>query len=335
MKRSYAVWLVVAVSVLIVGYLYMRTDLGHKSAGPPEKVTIAYSSSPDSALAQVAQVKGYYLMEGLDAVPLKYAYGKVALDAVLEGKADFATVAETPVMFAIMKGEKISIIATIQTSNRNNVIIARKDRGINTPQDLKGRRIAVTSGTLLDFFLDSFLATIGITRKNVEAVNMKPEAMVDAVVKGEVDAISAWSYIVIEAQQRLGDSGITFLNEDLYTQTFNVVATQEFIRRNPEKVDRLLRALFKAEEFVELNPFKAQSLVADFCKIDRSVVARMWAAEDFSVSLDQSLVLALEDESQWAIKNRFSDRMKVPNYLDHIYIDGLKSVKPEAVRILR
>jgi hypothetical protein len=27
---------------------------------------------------------------------------------VLEGKADFATVAETPIMFAIMKGEKIS-----------------------------------------------------------------------------------------------------------------------------------------------------------------------------------------------------------------------------------
>lgn len=26
---------------------------------------------------------------------------------------------------------------------------------------------------------------------------------------------------------------------------------------------------------------------------------------------------------------------KVPNYLDYIYFDGLKSVKPEALRILR
>ncbi len=138
MKLSYAVWLAVAVSVLTGGYLYMRTSLEHKSAGPPEKVTIAYSASPDSALAQVAQAQGYYLKEGLDTVPQKYAYGKVALDAVLEGKADFATVAETPVMFAIMKGEKISIIATIQTSNRNNVIIARKDRGIQAPQGPKG-----------------------------------------------------------------------------------------------------------------------------------------------------------------------------------------------------
>ncbi len=155
------------------------------------------------------------------------------------------------------------------------------------------------------------------------------------MVKGDVDAISAWSYVVIEAQQRLGDNGITFLNEDIYTQTFNVIATQEFIRRNPEKVDKLLRALVKAEEFVSLNPLEAQTIVADFCGIDKAVVAKMWAVENFSVTLDQSLVLALEDESYWAIKNRFIDKMKIPNYLDYIYVDGLKSVKPEAVRILR
>ena len=107
MKRPYAVWFLVTFSCLTIGgYIYMLTSRGHNPSGQPEKVTIAYSASPDSALAQVAQVQGYYLKEGLDAVPQKYAYGKVALDAVLEGKADFATVAETPAMFAIMKGGK-------------------------------------------------------------------------------------------------------------------------------------------------------------------------------------------------------------------------------------
>lgn len=335
MKRSYAVWLVVVVSVLTGGYLYTKTSLEHKSAATSEKVTIAYSASPDSALAQVAQMQGYYLKEGLNAVPQKHAYGKVALDALLEGKADFATVAETPVMFAIMKGAKISIIATIQTSNRNNVIIARKDRGIHAPGDLKGRKIAVTSGTLLDFFLDSFLATVGITRETVQVVNMKPEDMVDALVKGDVDAISAWSYVVIEAQQQMGDKGITFHDEDIYTQTFNVVATQEFIRNNPEEVRKMLRALDRAEEFVKLNPIEAQAIVAAFCRIDKAVVAKMWAVEEFSVTLDQSLLLALEDESDWAIRDGFIDKMKIPNYLDFIYVEGLKSVKPEAVRMLR
>ncbi len=321
-------------ALVIIGTFSACTRSDQPSAAP-EPVSIAYSASPDAALAQVAQTQGYYLQEGLDAIPQKHAYGRLALTAVLEGKADFATVAETPAMFAIMNGQKISIIATIQTSSRNNVIIARKDRGIHTPRDLKGRKIAVTSGTLLDFFLDSFLATTGMTRKSITVVNVKPEEMIDAVAGGKVDAISAWSYVVIEAQHRLGDKGITFLDEEIYTQTFNVIATEEFVRKNPAKVVKLLHALVKAEEFVGKNPEEAQAIVANFCGIEKAVIKEMWAVEDFSVTLDQSLVLALEDEAAWAIKNGFIEKMKIPNFLNSIYVDGLKSVDPNAVRILR
>ncbi len=322
-------------ALVIIGSFSACTRSDQPSANAPEKVTIAYSASPDAALAQVAQTQGYYLQEGLDAIPQKYAYGRLALAAVLEGKADFATVAETPFMFAIMNGQKIAVIATIQTSNRNNVIIARKDKGIHTPRDLKGRKIAVTSGTLLDFFLDSFLATTGMTRKAVTVVNVKPEEMIDAVVRGDVDAISAWSYVVIEAQHRLGERGITFLDEEIYTQTFNVIATEEFIRKNPAKVDKVLRAFVKAEGFVKKNPAESQAIVAEFCGIEKAVIKEMWDLEDFSVTLDQSLVLALEDEAAWAIKNGFIEKMNIPNFLNYIYIDGLKLVNPNAVRILR
>jgi NitT/TauT family transport system substrate-binding protein len=334
-QRLAAATAVYLAALVIVGSFSACTRSDQPSANAPERVTIAYSASPDAALAQVAQRQGYYLQEGLDVMPQKHAYGKVALDAVLEGRADFATVAETPVMFAIMNGQQIAVIATIQMSNRNNVIIARKDRGIHAPQDLKGRKIAVTSGTLLDFFLDSFLATTGMTRKAVTVVNVKPEEMINAVVQGNVDAISAWSYVVIEAQHRLGDKGITFLDEEIYTQTFNVIATEEFIRKNPAKVDKLLRALVKAEGFVRKNPAEAQAIVADFCGIEKAVIKEMWAIEDFSVTLDQSLVLALEDEAAWAIKNGFIEKVTIPNFLNYIYVDGLKSVNPKAVRILR
>ena len=329
-------WILKVVTALaIVGSLGACSRGDHTSVGSSEKVTIAYSTSPDSALAQIAQTKGYYLQEGLDAVPQKHAYGKVALDAVLEGKADFATVAETPVMFAIMKGEKISVIASIHRSNSTTFVIARKDRGIHNPQDLKGRKIAVTSGTILEFYLDSFLATNGLPRKAVTVVDMRPEDMADAVARGDVDAISAWSHHAIEAQERLGDKGITFLDKDIYTKSFVVVAREEFIRRNPKKVSSLLRAFIRAEEFARANPAEAQATVAEFCQTDKAVIARFWAAGDCSVTLDQLLILALEDESRWAIKNKLANATKLPNYLDYIYLDGRRGVKPDAVRILR
>ena len=113
-------------------------------------------------------MQGYYLQEGLEATPHLHPYGKLALQEVLDGKADFATVAETPVMFAIMKGEKISIIATIQTSNRNNAILARKDKGILTPDDLKGKKIGATFGTTSAIFYGRFFSSARNTKEGCE-----------------------------------------------------------------------------------------------------------------------------------------------------------------------
>ena len=231
--------------------------------------------------------------------------------------------------------KKYPIIATIQTSSKNSAIIARKDKGILTLKDLKNKKIAATLGTTSEFFLDTILATHGISRKDVKIIDLKAEEIPAALANGEVDAASAFSPYINYAQKKLGNSGIAFYDENIYTWTFNIVATQEFIRKNPGKVKKMLRALIKAEEFVKQNPVEAQKIVADFSGIDIDVVRDMWANTSFSVSLDQSLLLAIEDESRWAIRNKLTNAKEVPNYLDHIYIDGLKSVKPEAVRILR
>jgi sulfonate transport system substrate-binding protein len=310
-----------------------RTD--KRPSGPPEKVTIAYSATTDSVLAEVAQSRGYYLQEGLEATARLHPYGKPALDDLLAGNADFATVAETPVVFAILKGAKISIIATIQTSDTGNAILARRDKGILTLGNLKDKKIGATLGTTSDFFLDTILGVHGIPRKNVSVVDLKAEEMADALAHDVVDAVSTFAPYVAFTQKKLGNNAITFQDKDIYRWTFNIVATQEFIRKNPDAVKKMLGALVKAEEFVRENPAEAQKVVSDFNGIDITIVRDIWANTSFTVTLDQALLLALEDESQWAIKNGLTKATKVPNYLNFIYLDGLQSVKPKAVRILK
>jgi sulfonate transport system substrate-binding protein len=311
----------------------IRSD--KKTATATEKITFAYTVLPDAALVQVAQQQGYYQQEELDVTPQVHQIGKAALEAVMEGKADFATVAETPVVFAILKGGKISIIATINTSNKNMAIVARKDKGILSTSDLRGKKIATTFGTIGEFFLDTMLMTSGISRKDMKVVNLAPELMQDALVNGDVDAISTWNPILIRTQKELGDRGITFYGEDIYTQTYNVVATRAYIKKNPGTVNKILLALIKAEEFTRQNPAEAQKIVADVSRTDKGLIGETWDVNHLSVALDQSLLLAMEDESRWAIKSGLVNRTKMPNYLDYIYFDGLDSVKPKAVRILR
>ena len=63
-------------------------------------------------------------------------------------------------------------------------------------------------------------------------------------------------------------------------------------------------------------------------------IDKVWSQNQFSLSLDQSLILAMQDEARWLINNNLTNSFSVPNFLNNIYVDGLKSVKPESVNII-
>jgi len=62
-------------------------------------------------------------------------------------------------------------------------------------------------------------------------------------------------------------------------------------------------------------------------KYDDAFMEAFWSEYHFSLSLDESLTVALEDEARWMIKNNRTKRKTVPDFRDYIYLDGLKAVK--------
>jgi NitT/TauT family transport system substrate-binding protein len=61
----------------------------------------------------------------------------------------------------------------------------------------------------------------------------------------------------------------------------------------------------------------------------------IWGRYQFLLSLDQSLITAMEDEARWMIENNLAAETEVPDFLDYIYADGLEAIRPEAVNIIR
>jgi NitT/TauT family transport system substrate-binding protein len=64
-------------------------------------------------------------------------------------------------------------------------------------------------------------------------------------------------------------------------------------------------------------------------------MAAIWPEHQFSLTLDQGLVAAMEDETRWMIANNLTAATQVPDFLNYIYLDGLEAIKPEAVNIIR
>ena len=304
-----------------------------QSSDTLQKITVAYTFQPQSTLVHVAVAKRYFTEEGLDVQSQMHTYGKTALQSVIESKADFATVAETPIMFSVLKGEKLLVIANIEASNMNNAIVARKDAGISASGDLKGKRIGFTPGTTSDFFLDSLLTVNGLTRKEILPVALKPEEMQDAIMAKKVDAVSTWNYPVTQISRKLGADGMIFYDREIYSEIFNVAAKQDFVQKNPATVKRFLRALIKAEDFVAKNPDEAQAIMSADTKIDKSLIHDVWNNFKYQVKLDQTLIIMLEDETRWAESNRMTERTDMPDYQSIIHSDSLRAVKPEVVNL--
>jgi NitT/TauT family transport system substrate-binding protein len=306
-----------------------------KPVGPQEKLTIAIPKNMGSVLVKIADAKGFFREEGLDVTLQLHSFGKVALQSLLDGKADLATAADAPIMFAMMKGTKLSILTTVITSTKDEAIIALKDNRITAASDLKGRRIGVTFGTSGDYFLDSYLVLNALSREAVVLVDMKPEEMTAALLQGKIDAVSIWHPLLATLRNELGQRGIMLNSDSAYTETYNVVSMQALTAQRPEAIRRFLRALVKAESFIAANPVESQRIISEFCGIDSKLLVGIWKDFQYDLSLNQSLLVTLEDQARWAIKNGLTDRRDLPNFLDALYIDGLKAVKPDAVRIIR
>jgi len=310
-----------------------RTD--REASGPPEKVTMACATLTEATLVRIAQSRGFFSQEGLETTEHLHRYGKPALKEVLDGTADFATVAETPLMLAIMQGADVYVLATISTSSSGHVILARRDQGVQRLGDLKGKKIATMPGTTAHLYQDMILALNGLSPMDVQTVGMDVDAMDAALAAGEVAAVSTFYPHIAILQKSLGERLITFHDKDIYTYSFNVVASRGFVRKNPGKVRKMLRGLLKAEAYVREHPAEAQTAMSGFNGADGEIVSKIWGEFTFEVALDQKLILQLEDQSRWAMNLGLTGARQVPNYLDYIYFDGLQSLRPQSVRILR
>ena len=243
-------------------------------------------------------------------------------------------VADLPIVVNSFERDDFAIFVTILDSAEHAKALARKDRNINSPPDLIGRKIATTIGTTAHFFLITFFALHGLTLSEVEIVDLKPKEMVQAIVNGEVDAIFTWEPNILNCQEVLGDKAIILPSKVGYLATFSLVAKKDFIANNPELIVRILKALAKAEEFIKDNRQESISIVASCLKTDKESVDKLWDGYQFRLSLSQPLLVTMEDQARWAIKNNLTDATEVPNYLDYIYLDALGEVKPEAIGII-
>ena len=77
-----------------------------------------------------------------------------------------------------------------------------------------------------------------------------------------------------------------------------------FANENPEILNKLLRALIKAEKFIHENRDESIKITADVIGMDKDALDDIWDNYSFKIKLDQSLLEYMQKQGQWAIDSR-------------------------------
>jgi len=326
----------VSIAAAVFGSIWVRPLLYTPSEAPLLKATLGVETSLLPAAVWVAEEKGYFEDYGLDLTIKEFDSGRLSLVAMLESNQgiDIATVAPTPIMFNSFERGDFSIFATFVSSYEDVKVIARNDR-VTSAEDLRGKRVGTPMGTTGQFFLDAFLTDNSILSSEVEAVDIDPSDLPDALAKGVVDAIVIWEPHGTNAKNLLGDLAIRLPSSDIYNETFNFVSTNAFLKSDSEAIKRFVQAVDTATEFIKQHKEESQEIVATRLNLDTESMTALWEEFTFDITLEQSLIRVLEAEARWAINSDLVESEHMPNYLDYIYLHALEEVKPEAVTIIR
>lgn len=313
--------------VLSVVLSVCLVDLGVAFAQP---LRVATAQLTYFSPALVAGWQGFFAAEGLQVEVIRCVNGRRCLEHLTAHQADVATVADTPIVLAAHQGQVFQILATMTTS-RDNSFVVRSDRGIASPADLRGKRIGYVRGTSGHYFTDTFLTYHGIALDQITPVELDAARAPLQLAAGEVDAAGLYQPHGPQALRLLASQGRVLPAPRLYTATMNLV-----VRPGVSDADavKLLRALQRANAYLQADAQRAQAQVARELRLDPASVQESWDLLSFRLSLGQSLLTALEAQSRWMRRTGQVQGEDSPDFLSMMRSGPLKQVDPSAVTLV-
>lgn len=309
---------------------------GARAATP---VTVAESEGHGWTVVYVADAAKLWAPNGLDVSVAKFTAGRLALDAALSGSASFCTTTQSPTLLAALRGLKPRIVADFSRSAKEMLVAASKKSGVETPADLKGKKIATRIGSSGHFYLNQWLKLHGLTLADVEVVNMAGPEMVAATVRGDVNAF-AWDWLSAVAAQRQGGDDIIILPregiEAIWRSHLIFVANEETVTKTPEVVEAAVKTLFDSEALIQSAPAEALRYVAERTATSEEDTQKGIELLDIEVRLNSEIIDVMVAEAEWAIEQKIAEPYSGDLralFAGLVYPDAMQKIRPDRVSL--
>ncbi len=215
------------------------------AAQAPFPIRIGYQPNADWLLFAARELKTFE-QEGLTPTYVRFEAGAPMIAAAESKNIDASTPGIVPFVLGISQGVDWVMIGLSEGSYSEG-LVARRDSGIDTPADLKGKRIGYYRGSTAHYGIMMVLREFGIRADQVTLVHLSPEEQLAALGKKEIDAAMAWEPWMHRMVRETGARVVAREGElGIYMDVSTYSVRRDWLRDNRETAVRFLRGLLRA-----------------------------------------------------------------------------------------
>lgn len=288
-------------------------------AGGKEVVEIKVGYIADyngAALMAVADQEGLWAKAGLKPKYLPFTNGPLAIQALGTSNVDVAYIGSGALWLPASGKAEIWAVNSVSNADR---IIAQE--GVTSLAGLKGKKIAVPTGTSGDQLFTLALEKDGLTRDDFEVTAMEPPAIVAAFAAGQIDGAALWYPLIDSAKKGKPNLVELFSNEDFidkFTFPSTFVAAPGRAAKDKDLATSFISVIKSANDYRLKNEDKTVAASATFLKLKeedmaaQASVAKLFSSEELAtLSTDGTVDTWLN-----ALQEQFKAAEKIPAVVD-------------------
>jgi NitT/TauT family transport system substrate-binding protein len=240
--------------VLVVGIMLFNASITHTAFAQQKTLRLGYFPNINHAQGVIGVGDGSFQKTLGDNVTLEtftFNAGPSVIESLLAGRLDASYIGPNPAVngYVVSDGQAVRVIAGVTSAGASFVV--RNDSGINSVQDLGGKKFASPQlGNTQDVALRKYLTDNGFnTVENGGNVTVLPITNADILttfLKKEIDGAwvpEPWATRLINE----GEGKVLVDERDLWPPegkfvTAHLIVSPEYLEQNPDVIKRLLIA---------------------------------------------------------------------------------------------
>ncbi len=179
----------------------------------------------------LAEKKGWYKAAGLDVTLTQGTGSAISVQLVGTGQYDAGEAALSDMAFGRGKGMPVISIAGFLRKGDLTLLVPA-DSPMHSPADLKGKKLIYSAGSLETPFLDPFFAAGGLTRDQIDLLNLDPSAKMSSYVAGKADGVfGTASFSIPIADRGRPSRSLLFADFGLALPSLGIITTEAKLKQ--------------------------------------------------------------------------------------------------------